>query len=560
MSASRYAKRGLTLVEVLIVVSILGIVGSIAVSRISLIHQKAEQTKLEQDVKSINSAVKIYLANGGSFEGITSPQEVLDRMKAGLSGAAQDRFVGISGATIDKRLATRSDASPSGKVAVWSPDQTRFIIVENLGTGISGFYLDESLQMKTYEMTASRQSILEYSDSPGWIWEFEEGIAPVGNAPTVVATYEMEDSIPPPIPRRLTPPLFSTAAGPYLETEYPLPIILSNPNDPATWIMVSVNGEPFVRYESPITLPGPGTVVAFASGDPTYWISSDDRAGTYTQSPPAPPIPLIPPLIDLSAPQFTDSVSAITVTLTNPNLSGSSSVLYSIVPKGQAHPAPAAWKVTSGSLSTRVTDYPDGFDLIAYARSTDTDRYLDSTSSTAFTTTEFYNLPITGNVLFVVDASSSMGRRFGKTTRFEATIEELLTSIQRLPSHIKFNVALFDKAIHWTDGTFKLHNATPPIKKRLSAKIETLDHGSGTNYAAALELPTLFDPRPDQVILLSDGRPNSNNYSGFVSDLSNSGVRVDAIAFDLDDASSQVLEAIAVATGGRVESVDETSP
>jgi len=41
----------------------------------------ATSTKLDSDVAAINQSIKVYLANGGTLDGTTSPAAVLEKLK-----------------------------------------------------------------------------------------------------------------------------------------------------------------------------------------------------------------------------------------------------------------------------------------------------------------------------------------------------------------------------------------------------------------------------------------------------------------------------------------------
>ncbi len=548
--------RGLSLLEVLLTVSVLAIVGAFAISKTSNIHDGVRNTKLEQDVKNINSAIQIYVANGGKLDGISDPQEVLDRMKSARSTNDKMQFVGLTGSTLDKRLATRTGEANAKSAAVWSDQDLRFEIGQASSAGVTSFFLDESLAGKIYEAVDREVSVVAYNDKPGWIWGYEDKIAALPGGITDVTLGNPIDTTPPPVPVRLTTPAV-TGGGTFPSSDFPKTVSIINPNDSSTWLMFSIDGDPFTQYTGPFTIASAGTVAAYATGDPTFWINSGDAYAAFAELPPTPPSQLSSPIINLSSNQFNDSTSEITVSITNPNLTGSSSLYYSIVDQGSSHPPQSAFQPFAGALTTNVANYPAGFDVVTYAKSSDPLKYIDSFPASAFTTTEFFEIPVVGNVLFVVDASSSMGNSFGNTTRFEATIDELTQAIDTLPSNLKFNVAMFDAAIHWTDGTFQLHQANAQKKQTLINQIQQLDHGSGTNYAAAFGLPQMYNPVPDQVIFLSDGEPNSDPYQSLLNNLATAGIRIDAVGLDLDNSATSVLEQIVNLTGGTLVEVGD---
>ena len=458
---------GLTMVEVMITIGLVAVLCSISMLIVGKTKGRVELAKFEQDVTAVNSAAKLFVYNGGSFDGLSDAQEILDRMKSAHTHAARQQFVGISGAMIDKRLVAKSvTGDQADYAAVWDAATKQFVIQKDAQNGIARFDLDESLAEVEFAAHTGNASIMEYDDKPGWVWKYEEKPPTFAEGPTVFPTSETPDTAPPPQP-----------------------------------------------------------------------------------------VLLIVPRIVLSSLAFSNSTPEITVTINNPNASSSSTIVYSIVPAGDAHGPASTWGVYGGPLPTQSASYPDGFEVVAYAKSIDA-AFLDSGTAAATTTTDFFGSPTVGNVLFVVDASSSMGDSFGSMTRFDATIIELVSAIRGLPGNIKFNVALFDQGIHWTDGTFKLHPANLLFKDRLISQVEKLSYDRGTNYSAALSLPTMYNPIPDQVILLSDGEPNNNSFLNELAKLVELGVRVDTIGLNSSGNGRAVLQLIADETGGKINLVN----
>lgn len=452
---------GLSLIDVTIAIGLISIVCGLALSFGNNLRNVASHTKLEQDVKVINSAAKLFLSNGGSFEGIQNPQQILDRMKSAQAAAQRSSFVGMTGATIDKRtIAVPIKERKAKFAAVWDPSSNQFLIVNDTEAGISRFDLDESLASVEYAEIARNPSLLAYNDQPGWIWKYEE-----------------------------RPPTF--AGGP---SEIPV--------------------------GSPTDTPPPTSIVN-----------------------------LLAPRIILSEPSFNSSTPEITVTLSNPNPAGSSEIYYSLIPNGESHPPPSTWGLYSGPIITEAASYPGGFEVATFAKSIDPS-YLDSDFVDAATSSEFFGIPITGNVVFVVDASRSMRNTFGSKTRFETTIDELVSAIQSLSGDVEFNVAMFDNGVHWTDGSNKLHPANKENKQDMISKVQSVKTGGGTNYSAALSLPLNYSPYPEQVIFLSDGQPNNPNFLDELTTLTNLGIRVNTVGLDTNSTAIAVLKLIADQTGG----------
>ena len=89
------------------------------------------------------------------------------------------------------------------------------------------------------------------------------------------------------------------------------------------------------------------------------------------------------------------------------------------------------------------------------------------------------------------------------------------------------------------------------------AALQGLSAGDGTNYQVALSAALSFNPQPVQVVMLSDGRPNSQNYSGTLTQLQSAGITVNTVAFDADSTASSILSSIANLMGGEYVDITE---
>ncbi|MCP5550747.1 MAG: VWA domain-containing protein [Akkermansiaceae bacterium] len=549
--------RAYSLMEVLLVVSVIGLVAAIAIPSLSGVHDASRKAKLEADVKTLNQAIDIYRANGGSFEEGVTPQEILDKLKTTQAAANAVTFVGFTGAMIDKRLAISpmEDGESDGFRAVWNPDIQHFEISQ-AGAGIGKFILDESLAEVDYGTEERQASVLAYNDNPGWIWKYADATPPPPGGITGVSTGDTPDTTPPGSPGaiNLLPPAYSLPTGIYDAAEFPMTVAVSNPNHPSTWIMLSVNGAPFAEYTGAVSVPAGARLIAYAEGDPAQFIKSPRVYATYRSNaaPPAPPEPLLPPVITLSSTTFSDSTPTIDISIANPNPAGVSDLLYLLQAKGEAAPAgTSGFEPYGGAFSASVDDYPEGFVVRAYAKSLDPVQYYDSPVATAQTTAEFFGIPVEGDVLFVLDASSSMNSSFGGLSRYEATIREAIASINRLEGTQSFNVAMFAKDLHWTDGSFTLHPATAENKQAMIDLLPTIDNGSGTNYEVALALPLMFDPKPKTVFFLTDGRPsNTWDYTDELAALVSAGIKVNGVFLGGSENDQEKLREISDATGG----------
>jgi len=549
-------KGGFGLPEILLVVGVIGILAAIVIPMVNRVHDGIRVTKLESDVKTINTAIDVYRANGGNLKGITDSQLIIDKLKTTRTDKDRVTFVGYSGSMIEKRLAARplpNEQVGSGTHrAVWDAAKSRFE-VGTTGNGVKDFYLNSAFAEIDYSTEERDDSALAWNSGDGWIWEYSDAAPLPPSGPDEFPTGTVPDTTPP-VPVQLSAPTFLPPGGTYSVADFPLSVSISHPNPPATWVMVSPDGgNTWSQYSGSITVSAGDELRAYAAGNPAEWIKSTTAVATY-RNPAA--SSLDTPTINLSHSEFTNSATQIQVTIGNSNPAGASVIHYAIKSPSGSYPPLASWNIYVGSFSATSADYPDGFHVKAYAKSLDTVSWTDSGYAEEAAGVSFIGIPITGNTLIILDASSSMGSNFGGISRFEMVIQETISAIMSLPANLKFNVAMFDGGIHWTDGTFKLHNATPPKKQAMIDQILQINHGSGTNYEAGLNFPPMFSPVPEMIIFLSDGEPSSSyNYSSELQALVDLGIPVHTVGVDLDSSALQNLEEIANATGGSVTEV-----
>ncbi|MEM7010717.1 MAG: VWA domain-containing protein [Verrucomicrobiota bacterium] len=643
---------GFSLMEALIAIAVIGIVAAVAMSGISGVTTGAQATKLESDVSTINQAIDVYTANGGSLEGITKPQDVLDKLKTARSGDAAE-FAGLRGVMLDKRLAVRlqttEEAATESVRAIWVSSANHFMTVRGGVGGVKEFYLDETLAAVDFGTEDRDESSLNFDVSErSWIWEYDDAPSAAPPAPTLIPVTGGNNTAPVLLssgPAALSPPLISPNGGAFHYQEYNLPIFISNPNSGlSSWIMVSTGGA-FSRYTGPIAI-GPDTVVqAYVAGDSNLWTQSPTVSETFTRetytlqqplitpssiqfdgsnqsvtvslSDPNPsglstmvywlsgqsaktnysgpftlnsadypsgvtiygqsvgtasfvadssaasqaivnadPVELDPPSIELSSNIFNDSINTITITLTNPKPTGSSEIFYAIKEPTAGYPPTTSYLSYGTSFDVTSGMYPEGFHIQAYAKSLDTLSYIDSDFAEAVTIADFFGVALTGDVQFIIDASGSMNIQFANTNRFDRVIQETVDAINSLSPSQKFSLAMFSSGVHWTDGSGTMLEANAANKASIVTQIQSLYASGGTNYRAALGLPTSLDILPTQVIMLSDGLPNYRNYMSQVSNLASLGIPVDTVG--IGNPNSQApLQEIATLTAGSFRFISE---
>jgi len=221
MRQKRCTQRGVTLIELLVVVAAISAIGGLGIVGVSGVQQSARERKLQSDVVTINSAIQLHIANGGAMADTSSPQAVLNSLKARDTAA---KSVGLRGSSIDPR--TTAVALPAAEVAsdtlraVWIAADNGFTATR-AGSGVKEFMLDDSLS--TTVSSGDRTPLLKVSQASGWVWDHSAPPDPAGRAGATPATGVM--NLTPEMARRLGVPTniappFTVGAGGLVSTEY----------------------------------------------------------------------------------------------------------------------------------------------------------------------------------------------------------------------------------------------------------------------------------------------------------------------------------------------------
>ncbi|MCB1063671.1 MAG: VWA domain-containing protein [Verrucomicrobiae bacterium] len=554
------------MIEVLLVVAVIGVVAAIALPRFGNIGDQTQTLKLKNDVSSINRSIDLYYANGGSLDSCKTADEVISKLKTTRAASEAKVFVGHNGSPIDPRLTGKVLVNENSTVfrAKWNPGNHRFEL-GNSGPGIEKFSLDDTLAEVDFGTESREQSALTYNPDEGWIWTYKDRQTAPQIESTIVTVSSVPNSPPPPstvAPVQLRPPVISPGSGTRPATSFPFPVEISNPNASDTTIRVSINSGVYQAYTGPISIE-PGTSIrAYVTGDPARWISSAQSYAAYRA---APPVLLDPPAIFLSSPIFNETTDEITISILDSNPSGIAELQFTVFEAGGSPPPQSSWNAYTGATTVDVTTYPNGFEVQAFSKAINPLHYHDSRVASAGATAEFFGVPTSGDVLFLIDASGSMNSSYAQgngQSRFDAVIEALISTINRLASSQNFSVVTFDSDVAWTDGSWALKPATAPNKQAMIASLQTEVAGkrSGTNYEAAFAAATRFTPNPTRVIFLTDGNPTSDTYSDEIEVLASMNISVDSIGIDLDANGLLRLEEIAIATDGVWVNLEKAGP
>ena len=96
--------QGCTLVELLIVAVVLAVLSGLALVAIGRGYGDIVNVKLRDDVESLNEAVQVYLASGGSMEGVGTVRAALVKLKTKADEDSAAGLVGLCGTMLDPRI------------------------------------------------------------------------------------------------------------------------------------------------------------------------------------------------------------------------------------------------------------------------------------------------------------------------------------------------------------------------------------------------------------------------------------------------------------------------
>jgi len=298
----RTACSGISLVEVIFTIAILAILATVTTFAVNGVNRSAQHNKLESDVQTLNSAIKLYVSNGGNLGSLTNPSDILAKLKTTRSKDDKELHVGApSGRLIDARVAAVTVPETSWKMRATYDSANRRFNATTSGPGVE-FVLDETIAEDAAVVETRSHGAVNYALNSSWVWDHtatDNPSAPQG--PSVFNTNpNVTDTTPtlppvtpppppptpgpgpgpvtptPPNPPQLATPIFDKGWGSYSETTFPLPVTIINlPAAAIADAIYQINNDAWLPYTGPVSIPMNSSLRAqFLSRDPNAHIDS----------------------------------------------------------------------------------------------------------------------------------------------------------------------------------------------------------------------------------------------------------------------------------------------
>jgi competence protein ComGC len=307
-----------TFVEALIVVTIIAVLVALAMPQISTTRKVVTDTKLSTDVARLNSLIAVYVASGGSVDGATTVQEVLDRLKTRRTAADANRTVfPMTGRAVDVRLGVRMQSAAEAARnteprAVWNATTRRFEIAYSGAAGIAGFTVDDSLAKDYGTETRAKTSVQYNGNNNGWVWESGSAAGPASLTPAD-ATLGASSSTPfnpsgggttvtPPL-TSLPAPVIAPTGGSFLAAAFPTTATISSNGAPLigsriAYMIIHADSTytAWTTYSTAIPLIFGDTVLAYNQTTlPLLYVDSAQSRQTFIRTVSTLPAPIITP-------------------------------------------------------------------------------------------------------------------------------------------------------------------------------------------------------------------------------------------------------------------------
>jgi len=294
---TKYSKRAFTLIEMMITITALTGVFTIGYTGFSEMSSSVKAQKLEKDISTINSSIKVYIAHGGEIGTLTSPQSIIDKLKTVPTADNRKQVVGLRGSMVDPRLEvvmqTVAEAETDKPRASWNSAQQRFEVVRDGDPGIEGFKMNEA-RILTTPIFENRNVSLKFAKNGTWVWDYIDtdngnpgsvGLVNVGSTSSI--PFGLPNT--PAAPLALNPPSFSAVGGTYPLTDYDdFAVTLSDPNPAgSSQVFYTEDGANWLLYQGESFTLSPDDIIGAIAVtlDPDSWADSPIQTNTYSAQP-----------------------------------------------------------------------------------------------------------------------------------------------------------------------------------------------------------------------------------------------------------------------------------
>lgn len=305
-----HRSKAFSILEVILTIVAIGLIATLGTLAATNVTRNAQHEKLKSDVTHLNSAITLYLANGGDLSGVTDPNLVLAHLKTTRSKDERARHVGApSGRMIDTRVAAVSVAADSWKLrATYDSASSKFLVAES-GIGVE-FVFDESIAEAMPVIESRDTGAFQYSEHSGWVWDHTSTAnpdAPHGPSSFTTNPYVTDsDSAttpppppppppptdegdgeetppPPPQPPRLPTPAFSENGGAHPEDDFPMSVEITNlPSSADADPIYKIDSGSWEPYAGPISVPMNSQITAqFLTKDSSAYRDSSQNSAYY---------------------------------------------------------------------------------------------------------------------------------------------------------------------------------------------------------------------------------------------------------------------------------------
>ncbi len=183
-SAAYPRQPGFSLMELILTISLLGILASVFVIQVGSQTKSVGEIKLASDVRQLNQMVSLYKADGGDLKNLTRVTEVVAKLKNYRSETSLTSHTGpASGRLLDPRMEAVTGAGQAGRPrAIWNAGKQHFALAYGAEEGAFAFELNPSRSNDAGQVDKRGDTVVKYNaaSGPGWVWGSAAKETPIG--------------------------------------------------------------------------------------------------------------------------------------------------------------------------------------------------------------------------------------------------------------------------------------------------------------------------------------------------------------------------------------------